>query len=202
MKLFYSPAACSLAPHIVLIESGLPYQLELVDIRATPHRTADGTLFTDINPKGSVPALQLDNGELLTEGAIILQYIGDQAPQRHLVPAAGEFARYRLQEWLNFIATEIHKGFRPLWQPDTPAAVREDTLARLGQRFAIIAGALAQGDYLMGEFSVADAYLFTCLNWTRYLKVSLEAWPAITAFQQRMAERSSVRRALQEEGLA
>lgn len=202
MKLFYSPAACSLAPHIVLIESGLPYRLELVDIRTTPHRTSDGTLLTDINPKGSVPALQLDNGELLTEGAVIMQYLGDQVPDRHLVPAPTEFARYRLQEWLNFIATEIHKGFRPLWQPDTPAAIREDTLARLGQRFAVIAAALAQGDYLLGEFSVADAYLFTCLNWTRYLKVSLEAWPAITAFQQRMAARPSVQRALQEEGLA
>jgi glutathione S-transferase len=201
MKLFYSAGSCSLSPHIALAESGLAFELEAVNLRVSPHTTESGVEYTSVNPKGYVPALLLDNGEILTEGVAIVQYIADQAPAVHLAPANGTLARYRLQEWLNFVATEIHKGFGPLWNPATPEAMRAAALARLESRFDVLQTTLAQQDYLLGEFSVADGYLFTCLNWTHFHKVSLDKWPAVQAFMARVAARPAVRAAMQAEGL-
>ena len=157
MKLYYAPGACSLASHIALAESGLAFSVEKVNLRETPHRTESGADFVAINPKGYVPALVLDGGELLTEGAAILQYVADQAPERGLAPANGTLARYRLQEWLNFIATEIHKSFGPMWNPQSSQEVKDATWARLSARFDWIVGELGEQDYLLGGFSVADA---------------------------------------------
>jgi glutathione S-transferase len=201
MKLYYSPGACSLSPHIVLAEAGIACNFEKVDLRATPHMTESGTDFTTINPKGSVPALVLDNGALLTEGAVIVQYLADLAPECGLIPAAGTFERYRVQEWLNFIGSEIHKGFGPLWMPNSPDALKAMTLERLNRRFALLDAALSDKEYLLGSFGVADAYLFTCLNWTGFLQVSLDAYPHVQAFQQRVAARPAVKRVMQEEGI-
>jgi glutathione S-transferase len=201
MKLYYSPGACSLSPHIVVAELGLPCELEKVDIRAVPHTTESGKLFNEINPKGSVPALQLDNGELLTEGAAIVQYLADLSPNKQLAPANGTMARYRLQEWLNYIASEIHKGMGLLFMPNIPDDVRKMGVERLKQRLNYLSSTLTDRAYLMGEFSVADAYLFTCLNWHNYLQLSLDAWPALLAYLKRVAERPAVQKVLKEEGL-
>lgn len=201
MKLYYTPGACSLASHITLAESGLPHATEKVDLRATPHRTESGADFPTINPKGYVPALALDSGDVLTEGAAILQYIADLAPARKLAPANGTLARYRLQEWLNFIATEIHKGFSPLWNPDTSDKGREAAKTRLAARFDWIVGELGDKDYLLGGFSVADAYLFTCLSWAALLQFPLAPWPALVAYQARIAARPAVQQVLKDEGL-
>jgi glutathione S-transferase len=201
MKLYYSPGACSLSPHIVLAETGLNCERVKVDLRATPHTLPDGADFSAVNPKGSVPALLLDDGQLLTEGAVIVQYLADLAPQSGLIPPAGDFQRYRLQEWLNFVATDIHKGFGPLWMPNIPDALKTQTLDRLNRRFAVLDAVLGDNEYLMGNFSVADAYLFTCLNWTGFLKVSLEGYPHVQAYLQRVGARPAVKRAMQEEGL-
>lgn len=201
MKLYYAPGACSLASHIALAESGLAFSVEKVNLRETPHRTESGADFAAINPKGYVPALVLDGGELLTEGAAILQYVADQAPERGLAPANGTLARYRLQEWLNFIATEIHKSFGPMWNPQSSQEVKDATWAKLSARFDWIVGELGEQDYLLGAFSVADAYLFTCLNWTSFLKIELTPWPALVAYQTRIAARPAVQQTLKDEGL-
>jgi glutathione S-transferase len=201
MKLYYTPGACSLSPHIVLAEAGLNYEIESVDIRATPHKTASGTLLTDISSKGYVPILVLDNGAVLTEGAAIVQYIADQAPQKHLAPVNGTVERYQLQGWLNFIASEIHKGFGPLWFAGSSEEVKKMALERLAKRFTLLEQQLGTQDYLMGDFSVADAYLFTCLNWTGHLKVSLDGWPLLQAFIARVAARPLVQQVLKAEGL-
>ncbi|WP_417068140.1 glutathione transferase GstA [Niveibacterium terrae] len=201
MKLYYAPGACSLASHIALAESGLAFSVEKVNLRETPHRTESGADFAAINPKGYVPALVLDDGELLTEGAAILQYVADQAPERGLAPANGTLARYRLQEWLNFIATEIHKSFGPMWNPQSSQEVKDATWAKLSARFDWIVGELGEQDYLLGAFSVADAYLFTCLNWTSFLKIPLTPWPALVAYQTRIAARAAVHQVLKDEGL-
>lgn len=201
MKLYYAPGACSLASHIALAESGLAYSAEKVNLRETPHRTESGADFSALNPKGYVPALDIDGGELLTEGAVILQYIADQAPERSLAPANGTLARYRLQEWLNFIATEIHKGFGPLWNPQNSQEAKDAAWARLSARLDLIVGELGDKDYLLGAFSVADAYLFTCLGWTRLLKIELTRWPALVAYQARVAARPPVQQVLRDEGL-
>jgi glutathione S-transferase len=148
-----------------------------------------------------VPVLVLDDGEVLTEGAAILQYLADQATDKHLAPANGSMARYRLQEWLNFIATEIHKGFGVLWQPGSSAELKQGALERLSQRFSYIEQQLGQQSFVLGEFSVADAYLFTCLSWTRPLKISLQAWPGLVSYLERVAARPAVQVALREEGL-
>ena len=199
MKLYYSPAACSLAPHIALSESGLPYKTALVDLKK--HALADGTDYHRINPKGYVPLLEEDDGTRLSEVAVILQYIADRKPGT-LAPAFGTIERYRLMEWLNFIATELHKQFGPLWDPATPAGVRESQKAKLATRFALIAKTLAAQPYLMGEsFTVADAYLFTVLNWAPMLKVDLAPFPALQQFQARVAARPAVHLALVAEGL-
>ena len=199
MKLYYSPGACSLAPHIALAEAGIAFELIKVDLRT--HKLADGTDYYTINPKGYVPLLELDNGERLSEVAVILQYIADRKPGT-LAPAYGTFERYRVMEWLNFIATEVHKQYGPLWYPDTPEATKEKQRATLAKRFDFIVTALAKQPYLTGEsFTIADAYLFTVVNWSGMLKFDLSRWPALQQFQKRVAERPQVHAALKAEGL-
>lgn len=201
MKLFYSPGACSLSPHIALAESGLPYSTEKVNLRAEPRLTESGADYRALNPKGYVPALQLDNGEFLTEGPAILQYIADQVPDRKLAPANGTLARYRLQEMLNFISTEVHKGFSPMFRSQDEA-VRDAAWQQLSSRFAMLSDILSRQDYLLADgFSVADGYLFTCLGWPKYLGRNLDAWPVLQAYVGRIGERPAVMQAMQEEGL-
>ena len=199
MKLYYSPGACSLAPHIALSEAGLPYTTKRVDLKT--HTLVDGTDYYTINPKGYVPLLELDDGARLTEIAAIVQYIADRKPGA-LAPAYGTMERYRLMEWLNFIATELHKQFSPLWYPTTPEATKDAQIAKLKTRFELISKTLAAQPYLMGnDFTVADAYLFTILNWAPMLKVDLAPWPALVAYQARVAARPAVHAALVAEGL-
>jgi glutathione S-transferase len=201
MKLFYFPGACSLAAHIALCEAELPFEAVRVDLATK--KTADGGDFLNINPKGYVPALQLDDGQVLTEDQVLLQYIADRQPESGLTPAAGTLERYRLMEWLAFIATEIHKGFGPLWNPATPAGARDHATALLGRRFGFLQERLARTPWLMGaEYTVADAYLFTVLNWTGLHRIDLSPWPALVGFMARAGERPAVRKALKEEGLA
>ena len=200
MKLYYAPGACSLAPHIVAREAGLSLDLDQLDFAT--RTTASGRPFAEINPKGYVPALALDDGEVLTEVSALVQYLADRAPGAGLVPEAGTSERYRLLEWLGFLSTEIHKGFGPLWNPTTPEAVKEATRDRLFQRFAYLDQQLAGRSYLMGaHFTVADAYLFTVVNWTNFHGLSLAAYPNLSAFMGRVAARPAVREALQAEGL-
>ena len=199
MKLYYSPGACSLAPHIALSESGLAYSTKIVDLKK--HALADGTDYYTINPKGYVPLLELDDGTRLSEVAVILQYIADRKPGS-LAPVFGTMDRYRLMEWLNFIATEVHKQFGPLWYPTTPEATKEAQRAKLASRFDLVAKTLAVQPYLTGDdFTIADAYLFTILNWAPMLKVDLVPWPALQKFQTRVAARPAVRAAMIAEGL-
>jgi len=201
MKLYYSPGACSLAPHIMLRETGLPADIVKVDLKEK--KTEKGEDYTKINPKGYVPTVQLDNGQVLTEVAVLLQYIADQKPDTKLVPAAGTIDRYREQEWLNFISSEIHKGFSPLWNPATPEAYRTIALQRLNQRLALIDKHLATNDFLMGKsFTAADAYLFTVTNWAKPLNVDLSGYKNLLTFRERVAKRPAVQAALKAEGLA
>lgn len=200
MKLFISPGACSLSPHIALHESGLAFEVEKVDLKTKI--TASGANFAEINPKGYVPALLLDSGELLTEGPAIVQYIADQVPEKNLAPANGTMARYELQAWLTYIGTELHKSFVPFFHhgSDDWKAVGK---ANLETRYAYVNQHLADKAYLLGDqFSVADAYLFTVTRWLRVSKLDLAAWPHLAAFQQRMAEHAGVHAALKAEGLA
>lgn len=202
MKLYYAPGACSLSPHIVLRELGLDHQLERVDLRTQPHRTASGEDFSQISAKGYVPALRLADGELLTEGPAIVQYLADQNPEAGLLAPAGSLARARAQEWLNYIASELHKNFGALFRPDGPDEVKQAARAALAQRLRFTAEALQDRDYLVGErFGVADAYLFVVLGWCQYLAVDLAPYPTLQAFQQRIAERPAVQAALKAEGL-
>lgn len=202
MKLYYAPGACSLSPHIVLRELGLDHQLERVDLRSQPHRTASGEDFSQISAKGYVPALRLADGELLTEGPAIVQYLADQKPEAGLLAPAGSLARARAQEWLNYIATELHKNFGALFRPDGPDEVKQAARAALAPRLRFTAEALQDREYLVGgRFGVADAYLFVVLGWCQYLAVDLAAYPALQAFQQRIAERPAVQAALKAEGL-
>ena len=199
MKLYFSPGACSLAPHIALSEAGVPYQTEKVDLRR--HALADGTDYYAINAKGYVPLLELDDGTRLSEVAVILQYIADRKPGT-LAPAFGGIERYRVMEWLNVIATELHKQFSPLWYPTTPDATKDAQKAKLATRFDLIAKTLAAQPYLTGAtFGIADAYLFTILNWAPMLEVDLSPWPALQQFQARVAARPAVHAALVAEGL-
>ena len=201
MKLFIKPGACSLSPHIVLEELGLPYETEVVDLARKT--TAAGQDFLAINPKGYVPALQLDSGELLTEGPAIVQYLADLAPEKQLAPANGSVARYQLQSWLTFIGTEVHKSFSPFFNPKAPQEWKDIARANLERRLAYVAQQLEGKDYLLGnEFTVADAYLFTVLNWSRFIQLDLGAWPALVAYQARVAARPAVQAALKAEGLA
>ncbi|NVJ00065.1 glutathione transferase GstA [Myxococcus sp. AM009] len=201
MKLFYSPGACSLSPHIILREGGFSFTTEKVDIRAK--KTAAGEDFVTINPKGYVPALQLDDGSLLTEGPAIVQFLADQVPDKKLAPANGTLERYRLQEMLNFISTEIHKGFSPLFNPAFPDEGKRLTRERLALRLGVLEAVVAKQPYLLGDqFTVADAYLFTTLNWVGHTKVDLEPFPALRAYHARVADRPAVQEALKAEGLA
>ncbi|MCW3480989.1 glutathione transferase GstA [Neisseriaceae bacterium JH1-16] len=201
MKLYYSPGACSLSAHILLTETGLPCELEAVDLRVQPHRTAGGADYSGINPKGYVPALQLDDGTLLTECVAIALYLADQAPQHRLAPPHGTPAFYWLIEWLDFTATEIHKGFSPLWNPAAGADEKAGAQQRLERRLGWLDGQLASKEYLLGDYSIADAYLFTVLNWANYLKLSLAPWPAVQAYVERVAARPAVQQAMSAEGL-
>lgn len=200
MKLYYSPGACSLSPHIALKEAGLPFDLVRVDLKAK--KLEDGSDYTKVNPKGQVPALGLDSGDLLTEGAVIVQMIADKAPQKNLAPAAGSSERYKLQEWLNFIASELHKNFSPLFQP----ALSDDTKTffkdRLMGKFKYIDQTLKGGDYLMGnQFTVPDAYLFTMLAWADRVGLDISGLPNLVAYKARVAARPKVQEALTAEGL-
>ena len=200
MKLFFSPGACSLSPHIALREAGLPVELVKVDLKAKT--LADGSDFRAINGKGSVPVLGLPDGSVLTEGPAIVQYIADRNPAAGLAPANGTPERYRLQEILNFITSELHKGFSPLFNPDCPPEWKAQVKAMLGQRFDWLSGQLDGKSYLLGEqFSVADGYLFTVLFWTRWVGIDLANWPVLQAFFERVAARPQVQAALAAEGL-
>ena len=200
MKLFYAPGACSLSPHIALLESGLEATLVKVDTKA--HQTEGGGDYYAVNPKGYVPLLELDDGDRLTEGPAIVQYIADRNPKSKLAPAAGTMERYHLQEWLNFITAELHKQFSPLFQAATPAEYKETLKDKIGKRFDWVAEQLKGKDYLMGDtFTVADAYLFTMLIWTKHVGIDLARWPALTAYQARVAARPKVREAMIAEGL-
>ncbi len=198
MKLYFAPDTCSLSPHIVLQELGLPYDLVRVNNRTK--RTSDGGDFLAINPKGYVAALELDSGEVLTEGPAIVQYLADLKPEAGLAPAAGTLARVRLQEWLNFITSEIHAGSSPLFNRALPEEVQAIFRQRLFRRFDLIEADLASRDHLMGErFTVADAYLFTVLGWMQGFSIDLGSWPSIARYMQRIGARASVREAIARE---
>lgn len=200
MKLYYAPGACSLAPHIVAREAGLDVQLEKVEF-GPDGRWAGGRNYWQINPKGAVPALELDSGEVLTENAVILQYLSSLAPQATLGPPAEGMAHWRFLELLNFIATELHKGFAPLFKQPAPA-VREATIEALGLRFDLLARQLADRSYLTGErFTIADAYAYVILNWTRLHHLDLTPWPSLRALMDRIEARPAVQQARREEGL-
>ena len=199
MKLYYSPGACSLSPHIALHEAGLAHELVRVDLKAK--KTESGDDFTKINPKGQVPALQLDSGELVTEGPVIVQMIADKAQAKNLAPANGTAERYKLQEWLNFITTELHKNFSPLFQPVIPDDVKNFFRDRIKGKFKYADSQLGQ-DYLMGtQFTVADGYLFTMLSWADRMKFDLSAMPNLLAYKARVGARPMVQQALTKEGL-
>lgn len=200
MKLYYSPGACSLSPHIVAREIGLPVKVQKIDNKA---KTIDGGGdYWQVNGKGYVPALELDNGEILTEGPAIVQYLADKKPESGLAPRAGTLERYRLQEWLNFITSEIHKQFTPLFKPNTPEDYKPIAKENLANRFKWLDRQLAGKDYLLGsQFTVADAYLFTVLRWTQPMKMDLSPWPNLRAYLERVGKRPKVREAMQEEGL-
>ena len=199
MKLYHSPATCSLAVHIALEEAGLPYELVRVDLRT--HKLADGTDYYAINPKGYVPLLVLDSGEHLSEAAVILQYISDRNPGV-LAPAYGTMERYHVNEWLNFIATELHKQFGPLWHAETPDATKATQRTKIAKAFDLVVKTVAKQPYLAGSsFTIADAYLFTIVNWSGILKVDLTPWPALREFQARAAARPNVHAALKAEHL-
>ena len=200
MKLYYSPGACSLSPHIVAEEAGIKLQLEKVDMKTK--KTEHGEDFLAINPKGYVPTLVLDNGEVLTEGPAIVQYLADLKPESALAPANGSFARYRLQEVLGYINSELHKTYSPLFAPNTPPEVREGREEYLRKRYALIEQTLSSQPFLLGDqFSAADAYLFTVTNWANFVKLDLSAFPNLMAFQKRVASRPAVQAALHAEGL-
>jgi glutathione S-transferase len=200
MKLYYASGACSLSPHIVLLEAGLKATLVKVDTKT--HKTEGGGDYYAVNPKGYVPLLELEDGDRLTEGPAIVQYIADRNPASKLAPAAGTMERYHLQEWLNFITAELHKQFSPLFQPTTPAEYKEMLKEKIGKRFDWVAEQLKGKDYLMGStFTVADAYLFTMLTWTKHVGIDLARWPVLTAYRARVAARPKVREAMIAEGL-
>lgn len=199
MKLYFAPGTCSLSPHIALREAGI--DVELVRVNTKTHTlVADGSDFYAINPKGYVPVLELDNGVRLTEGPAIVQYIADLKPEAAIAPKAGTLERYQLQEWLGFINSEVHKNYSPLFNPATPEEYKAIARANLGKRYEWIGAHLAKNSFLMGKnFSVADGYLFTVTGWGKYVGIDISQWPALAAFQQRMAERNSVKAALADE---
>lgn len=200
MKLYYSPGACSLSPHIALREAGLPFELALASTKTK--KLADGSDYLAINPKGQVPALLLDSGDLLTEGVVIVQYIADQAPATGLLPAFGTLARYRVLEWLNYITTELHKSFGPLFNPAYPDEAKALNKAALLQRLAWVDSQLAGRSYLTGDtYTVADGYLFVVTNWTNFVGMDISGLTHLGAFMGRVAARPAVQEALKAEGL-
>jgi glutathione S-transferase len=200
MKLYYSPGACSLSPHIALREAGIAFEPMLASTKT--HKLQDGSDFYAINPRGYVPVLELDNGERLTEGPAIVQYIADQAPTSQLAPAAGTMARYRLQEWLNFTTSELHKSYSPLFNAAVPEEYKAMARAKLLDRYRWVDSQLEGKSYLMGEtFTVADGYLFTVTSWARHVGVDLAALKNLAAYMQRVAARPAVQAAMKAEGL-
>jgi glutathione S-transferase len=200
MKLYYSPGACSLSPHIALLEAGLPYDLVKVDLKAK--KLENGDDYLKVNPKGQVPALGLDSGELVTEGPVIVQMIADKASAKNLAPTRDSAERYKLQEWLNFITTEVHKSFGPLFSPVLADDAKAFFKDRVMGKFKYIDSQLAGRDYLMGkQFTVADGYLFTMLSWADRMKFDLAAMPNLLAYKARVGARPMVQAALTKEGL-
>ena len=200
MKLYYSPGACSLSPHIVLHEAGLPFQAVLASTKT--HKLQDGTDFYTLNPKGYVPLLELDNGERLSEGPAIVQYIADQVPDKGLAPPAGTMARYRLMEWLTFIGTELHKSFSPLFTPGMPDEAKAIYRERLLRRFTWVDQELATRTHLLGDtFTVADAYLFTVSRWCGFVGVDITGLAHLQAYLARVAARPAVQAAMKADGL-
>ncbi|MES2900408.1 MAG: glutathione transferase GstA [Pseudomonadota bacterium] len=200
MKLYFSPGACSLSPHIILCEAGLPHTTEKVDLRAKT--TASGADFNAINPKGYVPALDIGNGVALTEGPAIVQYLADQAPGKHLVAPAGSVERYQQISWLNFISTEVHKNYSPLFNPSLSDEFKAYARGNLRKRYTWLNDELGQREYLAGSaFSVADAYLFVVTNWAKMVKLDLSDFPNLQAFQERIGSRPAVQEAMRAEGL-
>ena len=201
MKLYFTPGACSLAPHIALREAGLRFDLEPVDLGTK--RTKCGADFTKVNAKGYVPALALDDGQVLTECATLVEYIADQNPESNLAPKAGSIERYRLREWLGFIASELHKGFGPLFGDKAPESYKDVVRANLAARFGYLDKHLAGKQFLMGsQFTVADAYCFTIVGWSSHVGISLDRWPNLKAYMDRVAKRPNVQATLKAEGLA
>jgi glutathione S-transferase len=200
MKLYYSPGACSLSPHIVARELGIKVDLQKVNTK--DKSMEGGGDFWQVNAKGYVPTLELDGGKRLTEGPAIVQYLADQKPESGLAPKAGTFERYQLQEWLNFLTSEVHKQFSPLFRPNTPEEYKAIAKENLGKRFDWLDKQLAGKDYLMGkQFTVADAYLFVLSNWTKPTQIDLAKWPNLLAYNKRVAARPKVKEAMQAEGL-
>jgi glutathione S-transferase len=200
MKLYYSPGACSLSPHIALREAGLPFEAVLTNLKE--HKFADGNDFYAVSPKGYVPLLELDNGERLSEGPAIVQYIADQAPASQLAPAAGTMARYRLMEWLNFITSELHKGVGSMFNPAMPEEAKVQARAKAAGRYQWLERQLEGKTYLMGStFTVADAYLFTVTSWCKHVGVDISANANIAAYMARVAARPAVQAAMKAEGL-
>jgi len=201
MKLYFSPGACSFASHIVLREAGLPFELVRVDTGV--HKLKDGTDYYGINPKGYVPAIGLDDGQLLTEGAALLQYLGDLAPAAKLIPKYGTLERFRANEWLTFVSSEIHKAYSPLFNPNLKDDAKAVLRAKLEKRLGEVDAHLATYSYLMGDtFTVADAYLYTVVNWSQGVGIDLAKLPHLAAYRQRIADRPKVREALQAEKAA
>ncbi|MDB2183006.1 glutathione transferase GstA [Citrobacter farmeri] len=200
MKLFYKPSACSLASHITLRESGKDFTLDGVDLMKK--RLENGDDFFAVNPKGQVPALLLDDGTLLTEGVAIMQYLADSVPDRQLLAPVSSISRYKTLEWLNYIATELHKGFTPLFRPDTPEEYKPTVRALLEKKMQYVDGSLKEGQWICGSrFTIADAYLFTVLRWAYAVKLNMDGFTHIAAYMKRMAERPGVAAALKAEGL-
>lgn len=200
MKLYYAPGACSLSPHIVARELGLPIQLQKVNTK--DKSIEGGGDFWKVNPRGYVPVLELDNGEKLTEGPAIVQYLADQKPESGLAPKNGTMERYRVQEWLNFLTSEVHKQFSPLFKPNTPEEYKKIAKENLAGRFDWLDQQLAGKDYLTGKsFTVADAYAFVLLGWTKPTQIDLSKWPNLQSFHKRVAARPKVKEAMQAEGL-
>lgn len=200
MKLYYAPGVCSLSPHIVIRELGLPVELVKTDIAAK--KTEQGTDFLAVNPKGQVPVLELDDGQRMTEGPVIVQYLADRKPEGGLLPAAGSMERYRVQEWLNHITSELHKNYSPLFNREAPEDYKKIARANLAKRYGRIDDQLKDRAYLTGDrFTVADAYLFTVTNWAPHAGVDLSAFANLQAFHKRVAERPAVKEAMKAEGL-
>jgi glutathione S-transferase len=201
MKLYYAPGACSLAVHIALRELGLSFETMKVDLAA--HTTADGRNYFDISPRGYVPLLELDDGSRHTEAGALLQFLADQGPGRALIGEPGTSRRLAVTEWVTFVGTELHKTFSPwLWHQETADSTRQTVRDKLAARFAELDARLERQEYLAGEFSIADAYAFTIVNWSNFLGISLKAWPQLQAYLARVATRPAVKEALVAEGLA